>query len=234
MTFSGNVGAYVECPTTPTVVTPTATSTAITCDAAGSYTLGAVEGVVYKVNGTVQQPGTYSVSDTSTVMVTATADAPKYTLASNAQTKFTFTFTAAKDCQLPPLGLLTPKASSTPLTCDTAGSYTLVNDEGLIWLVDGVETPAGTYGVSQASTVRVVATTDPTKAGLEAGAQTEWTFTFAKSGCQLTTLALPGSNGTLAFTGSNGTLSSGLLLGLLFMVFGAGAMTVSNVRRRTS
>ena len=234
VTFSGNVGAYVECPTTPTVVVPTAVSTAISCGAEGSYTLGAVEGVVYKVNGTVQQPGTYFVSDTSTVMVTATAVAPKYKLALNAPSTFPLTFTAAKDCQLPPLGLLTPKASSTPLTCDTAGSYTLVNDEGLIWLVDGVETPAGTYGVSQASTVRVVATTDPTKAGLEAGAQTEWTFTFAKSGCQLTTLALPGSNGTLAFTGSNGTLSSGLLLGLLFMVFGAGAMTVSNVRRRTS
>ena len=129
VTFSGNVGAYVECPTTPTVVVPTAVSTAISCGAEGSYTLGAVEGVVYKVNGTVQQPGTYFVSDTSTVMVTATAVAPKYKLALNAPSTFPLTFTAAKDCQLPPLGLLTPKASSTPLTCDTAGSYTLVNDD---------------------------------------------------------------------------------------------------------
>jgi len=97
-----------------------------------------------------------------------------------------------------------------------------------------VETPAGTYNVSQASAVRVVATTDPTKAGLEAGAQTEWTFTFTKPICQLTTLALPESNGTLAFTGSNGTLAGGLLLGLILMIIGAGAITVSNVRRRTS
>ena len=221
-------------PSTPVLVTPKVDFTQITCDASGSYTLGAVEGVVYKVDGTVQQPGTYSVSDASTVVVTATADALKYKLTPGAPSEFPFTFSAAEECQLPPHGLLTPKASSTPITCTTAGSYTLVNDEGLIWLVDGVETPAGTYNVSQASAVRVVATTDPTKAGLEAGAQTEWTFTFTKPICQLTTLALPESNGTLAFTGSNGTLAGGLLLGLIFMVVGAGAMTVSSVRRRTS
>jgi hypothetical protein len=51
---------------------------------------------------------------------------------------------------------------------------------------------------------------------------------------QLTPLAFTGSNGTLAFTGSNGTLAGGLLLGLVFVLFGAGVITVTRVTRRNS
>ena len=200
------------------------------------YTIPTTKGVQYQqssdgIKFTDVEKGSYTVAVGSKIWVKPVAQ-PGYVLKSSTVSKHPFS--AAEDCQLPPLGLLTPMASSTRITCDTAGSYTVVNDEGLIWLVDGVEKPAGTYVVSQPSTVRVVATTDPSKAGLEANAQTEWMFTFTKPICQLTTLALPGSNGTLAFTGSNGKLASGLLLGLIFMIVGAGAMTVNHVRRRTN
>ena len=229
-------------PTSPISVDPelpTFTDAACT-DASESttpkYTIPTTKGVQYQqssdgIKFTDVEKGSYTVAVGSKIWVKPVAQ-PGYVLKSSTVSKHSFS--AAEDCQLPPLGLLTPMASSTRITCDTAGSYTVVNDEGLIWLVDGVEKPAGTYVVSQPSTVRVVATTDPSKAGLEANAQTEWMFTFTKPICQLTTLALPGSNGTLAFTGSNGKLASGLLLGLIFMIVGAGAMTVNHVRRRTN
>jgi hypothetical protein len=238
-TFSAAEGCVSPISATP--VTPTFTDAVCTesdTSTTPSYTIPTTTGVQYQVSSDNSNfmnvdSGLHAVVVGSKIWVKPVAK-DGYVLSSSA-TFGPHTFSAAEGCFSPPtLGLLTPKASSTPITCNTAGSYTLVNDEGLIWLVDGVEKPAGTYDVSQASTVRVIATTDPTKAGLEAGAQTEWTFTFTMPNCELTTLALPVSNGTLAFTGSNGTLAGGLLLGLIFMIFGAGAITVNHVRRRTN
>ena len=243
--FNGNAGAYVECTVTPTVVTPEiptfadAMCTESETSTTPSYTIADTTGVQYQVSSdgttfTNVDKGLHVVAVGSKIWVKPVAK-DGYGLSSSA-TFGPHKFNAAEGCVFmpPTLGLLTPKASSTPITCDTAGSYTLVNDEGLIWLVDGVEQPAGTYDVSQTSTVSVIATTDPSIAGLEANAQTAWMFPFTKPNCELTTLALPGSNGTLASTGSNGTLAGGLLLGLIFMMFGAGALTVSRVRRRTN
>ena len=103
-------------------------------------------------------------------------------------------------------------------------------------MVNGSVQKAGTYPVSTAKTVDVIATTASAEFGLEAGVQSSWNFVFSDpDNCgELTTLALPGSKGTLASTGSNGTLAGGLMLGLLFMMLGAGAITVNHVRRRTN
>ncbi|MBC7762090.1 MAG: hypothetical protein H7201_09905 [Candidatus Saccharibacteria bacterium] len=223
-----------------TAVSPTFTDAECTESGVSStpgYTIPTTTGVQYQQSsdGTAfadVAAGSYAAVVGSKLWVKPVAQ-DGYTLSSSS-TFGPHTFSAAGCFEPPTLGLLTPKASSTPIVCGTAGSYTLVNDEGVIWLVDGMEKPAGTYDVSRTSTVRGVATSDPSKAGLEADAQTEWTFAFTQPNCELTTLALPGSNGTLAFTGSNGTLAGGLLLGFILMIFGAGAMMVNHVRRRTN
>ena len=221
----------VKTPVTPpaaVLVTPKATFTQITCDAVGSYKLDSTDGVIWHVGEAVIVAGTYPVADTSTVTATATADAPKYKLTPGAQSEFPFSFVKPTDCgQLPVFSQHTPVATRVDRTCTTNGSYTLTAVEGIIYTVNGRVQDVGTYPVSTAKTVNVVASTVSSDFGIEQGVPSSWNFVFTEpSNCgQLTTLALPGSNGTL---------SSGLLLGLLFMVLGAGAMTVNHVRRRTN
>jgi hypothetical protein len=236
VTFTGNVGAYVECPTVPTVVVPTASSTAITCDTAGTYTLGAVEGVVYKVNGTVQQPGTYAVSTAGSVNVVAGLTSTNYEFKKGVTTVWNFKLIERSDCgQAPTFSLVTPVVTSVDRTCTMNGSYTLGMVDGVIYTVNGTVQQPGTYQVSTAKTVDVVASLTSAEFGFESGAVTVRNLTFTDpKNCELTTLALPGSNGTLAFTGSNGTLAGGLLLGLLFVLIGAGVITVNRVNRRNS
>jgi hypothetical protein len=236
-TFTGNAGEYVECPTAPTAVVPTASSTAITCDAAGSYTLGAVEGVVYKVNGTVQQPGTYPVSAAGPVNVVAGLTSTNYEFKKGVTKVWNFELTEPSDCgQLITDALVTPVVSSVDRTCTVNGSYTLGMVDGVIYTANGTVQQPGTYQVSTAKTVNVVASLASTNFGFEEGAVPvrNLTFTDPKNCGELTTLALPGSNGTLAFTGSNGALAGGLLLGLMFVLFGAGVITVNRVNKRNS
>ena len=224
-------------PPTLGLVTPTASSSPITCDRAGSYTLGNVEGVIWLVDGMEKRSGTYDVSTASTVNVVATVDPAKNGFEQGAQTEWTFRFTSPADCgDLPTFALVTPFASHLNRTCTGSGSYTLAAVEGIIYTVNGSVQKAGTYPVSTAKTVDVIATTASAEFGLEAGVQSSWNFIFSDpDNCgELTTLALPGSKGILAFTGSNGTLAGGLMLGLLFMMLGAGAITVNHVRRRTN
>ncbi|MHB1171645.1 MAG: LPXTG cell wall anchor domain-containing protein [Lacisediminihabitans sp.] len=80
------------------LVTPTLTSTDRSCTAAGSYTLDAVTGVLWTVDGKPVAAGTYAVKSAKTVNVVATADAPDYGLESGAQTQWTLTFTDPQNC----------------------------------------------------------------------------------------------------------------------------------------
>ncbi|QOD93722.1 hypothetical protein [Chryseoglobus sp. 28M-23] len=84
---------------------------------------------------------------------------------------------------LPTEELVVPTASMQQLTCDTDGSYTLGDVEGVVWFVsiDGgeyAETPHGTYPVTSAQTVEVRAETASDDYGFAAETQTEWTFGF--------------------------------------------------------
>jgi hypothetical protein len=126
----------------------------------------------------------------------------------------------------PTLALLSTTASMSQLTCSSGGSYTLANTEGIQWFVDGssTPTPAGTYPVTTAKTVNVVAQLiDDVNDGWEDGAQTQWTFDFT-----LPVDCIP----TLAFTGSSGS-NLGLLLAGGLLVFG-GAIIALERRFRTS
>ena len=140
------------------------------------------------------------------------------------------------ECHVTTFALVTPVVTSVDRTCTVNGSYSLGVVDGVIYTVNGTVQQPGTYQVSTAKTVNVVASLTSADFGFEQGVEAvrNLTFTDPKNCGELATLALPGSNGTLAFTGSNGTLAGGLLLGLIFMIFGAGAMTVNRVRRRTN
>ncbi|HEU4808847.1 MAG TPA: hypothetical protein VFT01_11345, partial [Homoserinimonas sp.] len=80
------------------LVTPLASMTSLGCDTNGSYTLNAIDGVLWFVDGEPAAAGTYPVTAPSTVHVTAQADGPEYGLEFEAQTEWTFTFTAAEAC----------------------------------------------------------------------------------------------------------------------------------------
>jgi len=84
---------------------------------------------------------------------------------------------------LPTEELVVPTASMQQLTCDTDGSYTLGDVEGVVWFVsiDGGEytqTSHGTYPVTSAQTVEVRAETASDEYGFAAETETEWTFGF--------------------------------------------------------
>ncbi len=66
-----------DLPTEP-LVSPVASMTEMTCTAPGSYTLQSSPGVLWTVDGTPVSGGTYSVTTASTVVVSATPNAPLY------------------------------------------------------------------------------------------------------------------------------------------------------------
>lgn len=95
---------------------------------------------------------------------------------------------------LPTEELVEPTVDSTPMTCDTDGSYTLDPVEGVVWFVavtalDG--TPAdddfeqvdpGTYPVSTDQTVHVRAEVESDEYGFAPETQTEWAIDFERPG----------------------------------------------------
>jgi hypothetical protein len=96
----------------------------------------------------------------------------------------------------PTLAIVLPTFSSTALSCTAAGTYTIGAEFGdVTWTVNGTETAAGTYEVTSAGTVTLVATpTNP-----EDGFDPEWvdepivlTFALPDGGC----------TALLAFTGA--------------------------------
>ncbi len=227
--WSPTFGSPGDCfnPPTLALLTPTASSAPITCSASGSYTLGNLDGVIWKVDGAVKPAGTYSVQAAATVNAVATTDPSQNGFEQGAQTRWTFVFTGPPDCgELPTHPLVIPAVSMVNRTCAVNGSYTLGAVDGVIYTVNGTVQAAGTYPVSTAKTLSVLAATRSSDFGFAEGTQTTWTLGFTDPGncAELT---------TLAFTGSNGTLAAGLLLGLVFLVLGAGIVTVSRVRHRT-
>ena len=148
-----------------------------------------------------------NVLDPGDYTVTAIAK-PGHTLDPNAQSVWLLTIGVSGDCQLISHPPVTPTASMSNLTCSSNGSYTLVDSEGIKWLVNGVATPAGTYKVTSASTVNVEAQlTSTIDYTWEDGAQTTWTFEFTNPKDCLPTLAFTGASG-----GDLGLLLAGGLL----------------------
>lgn len=150
-------------------------------------------------------PGDYSV--------TATAK-PGFKLDTEQSVWPKLTITPAGTCTLVTHPLISTTATSTNITCASSGTYTLANTTGIVWYeyVNGVKTltKAGTYKVTDASTVKIHAELLDSTFGWEDNAQKDWTFTFTSP-----VNCLP----TLAFTGSTGG-NAGLLLAGGFLLVG--------------
>ena len=115
-----------------------------TCEAAGSLTLTAVEGVTYTI-----EPE-YTEGDSGDFTVTATAD-EGWVIAEGAQTVFEVTVPAALDC---PEGAAALAPAVSGATCDAPGELTLTAVEGVTYTIE----PA--YEVGDSGDFTVTATAD--------------------------------------------------------------------------
>ena len=126
------------------VATPLAPSvTDATCEAAGTLTLTAVEGITYSI-----EPA-YTVGDSGDFTVTATAE-EGWTMAEGAQTVFEVSVPAALDC---PANAAALAPSVTGPTCAAPGSLTITATTGVTYSV----TPAYTAGASGTFTITATA-----------------------------------------------------------------------------
>lgn len=91
------------------IVTPAAASSQIGCFSAGSYTLSNnlndPNAIIWTVNGTQVAPGKYTVTNSGTVNIVATAKAPRYGLTPGAQSTWTVSFHKPSVCDLETLAL---------------------------------------------------------------------------------------------------------------------------------
>lgn len=217
-TSSSRKATFEECPVVvpgkPGATVTNTFSTAVDCGTTSATTRGSTTTVDYKlVNNVWVKQAPVTVQDPDTTRAATNAE-----------------------CGLPTFALVTPAVTSVDRTCTVNGSYTLGMVDGVIYTVNGAVQQPGSYQVFSAKTVDVVASLTSADFGFEQGAVAvrNLKFTDPKNCGELATLALPGSNGTLAFTGSNGPLAGGLLLGLIFVLLGAGVITVNRVNRRNS
>ncbi len=211
--YTVEITAPVNC---ELVTPPTPPRVDITCKASGSYTLPTAEGVIWRVNGDVVEPGTYKVFFGKTVTITAVPRAPAYGFVAEVTTRWVYTFTAPIACgQLITHPLVTPADVTVKSpTCTTSGSYTIPATEGVLWSIGTRSVLPGTYEVTSPQRITVVASPDSPDYGFEFGVKTEWPMTFTavnSSLCgDLTTLALTGVNGAIINIGAS--LAAGLVL----------------------
>ena len=157
----------------------------------------------------------YTPVDAGKYLVTAVA-AAGYELQPTAARTWTFFVQDNSKCEPPTLSLVTPTVTSTPATCTSQATYTIgaVTPGTITWEVNGAKnTPAGTYKVTTAGDVTLIATpTDPAN-GLDPAwvNPTVLKFPAATLGCELE---------TLAFTGSGSVGKLGLAGGMVFIGIG--------------
>ncbi|GAB4065877.1 hypothetical protein GCM10028777_16820 [Angustibacter speluncae] len=147
-----------------TVVAAPVTFSDVDGTASDTYTVPAVDGVVYSVGGSPVAAGTYPGS--GTVTVTAAA-APGYTLDGTSSWSYAFT----------DLLTVTPAA---PTRVDDYGTaqdtYTIPSSQGVDYQVGGVTVPAGTHPHTTGSDLVVTAVAQP---GYALAGATSWTLSFS-------------------------------------------------------
>jgi len=193
-----------------------------------SYTVTAVEGVTYTrtVNG-LEFPVEFGDSDTvtfdavpfDTVTVTATAQ-PGYLLAEGYE-PFEYTYEFDDEC-LPTAPVTTASVTWKQADClGNPGSFTLTNEPGVIWTVDGVVVEGNrTYTSAVGSTPTIVADLEPASEEFPTGfgwndpdQQTLWNLVFEAAKDCLPTLALTGATNALGGLG---------IVAVLIMLAGTG------------
>lgn len=151
-----------------TDVTPAAVTFVDVCETASdAYTIPATTGVLYQLAGVTVPAGTYP--GTGTVTITAIPDAG-FNLTGTTTWQYTFTDISC------PLSAVTPAVpTGIDLTCLSNGTYTIPSSTGVIYKVNGVITAAGTYPVTTAGSITVIA---EAAAGFQLTGTTSWTLAF--------------------------------------------------------
>ncbi|MHA6694552.1 hypothetical protein [Homoserinimonas sp. A520] len=216
----------VDCPSTVVPVTPGVNGQLCFLGnfIAGSINVELNDAVAYRITGNgIDMVATKAITNVAPGNYTVTAEAkPGHVL--DGKSSWQVTVAAAQACgELETHPLVTPLASMTNMGCATDGSYTLNAIEGVLWLVDGEPTAAGTYPVRTPGAVNVTAQADGPEFGLEFEAQTEWTFTFtAAEAC--------GDLQTLAMTGGGQSMNGLLMSSGLLLLFGGVLLVMSRLK----
>jgi hypothetical protein len=217
-----------------TAVAPTQVNT---CEVQ-SYTLTAAEGVEYTVTVNDGDPTVVDFGDdTEATFMAETFDTvvinayvlDGYAFLEGATTEWTFEFPLPEDC-FPTAPVTTASVTWVQPDClGNPGSYTLTNEPGVIWTVDGVVVQGNkTYTAAIGSTPSIEASLEPASEEFPTGfgwndenQQTLWNLSFvAPTNCDLTTLALTGASNALGGLG---------MVAVLIMMAGTGLVVA---RRR--
>jgi uncharacterized protein YkwD len=154
-------------PTPPVVKALPATFDA----AARTYTIPAVTGLEYTVNGVVMAPGTYVVVDVNTVVRVQAQALAGYLLDTTSVTSWTHAFNPA----------MTAVTPAPPAFNQALGTYEVPAQDGVQYQVNGTSTPPGTYrapaGTRTTITIMAVATNGYV---LALGAPAQWSMVFGE------------------------------------------------------
>jgi hypothetical protein len=183
----------------------------------GSITVDLQPGLIYSITGLDNQ---VSIPEVTTAVTKLPAGEYRVDVAA----KPGFVLTGAQswpftEVVLPPehCAIVTPLAATvtTELGCTTDGIYTLPEQDGVVWKVDGVPTIPGAYHVTGATTVDVTA--EPVNAtwGFPTGATTEWALAFTAPLDCIPTLADQPTNATAqdAVCGPGGSSTGSITVG---------------------
>ncbi|MEO6114839.1 MAG: hypothetical protein ABIP33_00480 [Pseudolysinimonas sp.] len=183
----------------------------------GSITVDLQPGLIYSITG---------VGNSVSIPVVATSQtklpAGSYLVAVTAKPGFVLTGASSwplTEVVLPPVHCetitpLTPSVT-TALGCTTDGVYSLPQQNGVTWKVNGIPTIPGAYHVTGAATVDVTAEPVNSTWGFPAGATIEWPLVFtAPVGC-IPTLADQPTNATAQneVCGPNGSSGGSITVG---------------------
>jgi len=201
----------------PTNCTDTPTNTQPSCTSPnGTYTIPGKADVVYYVNGTRTDKGTYTGKAGTTITVTARGPQGE-TLPGTAE--WTLTFGAAPtDCSV-------HVPTFVDNTCTLSGTYT-IPDTFADFTVNGVAVSAGTHSATAGAVVTVKAIA---RAGHPLTGTTSWTHTFPTLP-QCAPAAANNGSGPLANTGPEVPVGQASLIAVLLALVG-GAMLFAGRRR---
>jgi hypothetical protein len=149
---------------------PVVTAEPATFDAAaGTYTIPAVTGLEYTVNGAYKAPGTYAVLTENTLIRVQARALPGYALDQTSASVWTHTFNPAIIAVIP----------AVPAFNQTMGTYEVPATEGVQYKVNGLGTPTGTYTVPAGTRTTVTITAVATAGyALAPGVPAQWSMEF--------------------------------------------------------
>lgn len=193
--------------------------------------------VVYTITNSVTgasvvATSAYTSVDAGKYVVTASA-APGYVLTPSAVEEFTLFVEDTSKCENPDLAIVYPTYSTTPLTCTTAGTFTVgAIDPGTItWTtLSGDPVADGKHDVTSAQTITLIASATNSEDGLDQAFVNPLVLTFVAPTDDCAEKP-PVQLATLAFTGSDGRPPYGVfIIGGMAILLGLGGVLIA--RRR--